>query len=531
MPRVSRPALVQIAAPAATVRNTAIAHLGALSAGDTLEIPPTPDTQPAITVRLQLREDRGDTTVTATPTGAIEIPFFAWFFRPASAIARRRAATYTLRALEAEIAGTAAPDPPNPIPLLPPVAFNDEQAILLATASAAVAVVSFAGALFGQLSSPIRDSFHLSDAGITNALALTRIGALFALFTTALADRRGRRRMILLGVALSALACALSALSPGVVMFTVAQTVQRGVLITTATVAAIAVIEESPDGARAYATSMLALAGGFGFSFAVVVLPLADRGANAWRIPFALGAATILLARPIAKRLTETRRYEAVAARKDVARGRVREIFDKRYGRRFLLLAAVAFLTNVFAAPSSQLMNQYLREVRHFSNTGIAGFRTVTTAIPGLIGLVLGGRLAEARGRRPVAAIGLAIATTTQMMFFMLGGPVIWVMSAASILAAGAGGIALGALDAELFATEVRSTSNALITTISVFGSGAGFLIAGLLASPLGDIGRSIALAGVPALIAALFLVPRLPESAARSLDDVSPTEEYRPDP
>ena len=196
-----------------------------------------------------------------------------------------------------------------------------------------------------------------------------------------------------------------------------------------------------------------------------------------------------------------------------------------------MLLAGAAFLTNIFAAPSSQLMNKYLEDVRNFSSTGIAFFRAVTTAVPGLIGLVIGGRLAEARGRRPVAVIGLAIATATQMVFFTFGGPIIWVMAAASILAAGAGGIALGTLDAELFATEVRSTSNALITTISVFGSGVGFLAAGMLARPLGDLGRSIALTGVAALVAALFVVPLLPESAARKLDDVSPTEEYRPDP
>ena len=43
----------------------------------------------------------------------------------------------------------------------------------------------------------------------------------------------------------------------------------------------------------------------------------------------------------------------------------------------------------------------------------------MTTGIPGLFGLVLGGRLAEARGRRPIAAIALAIATATQMVFFL----------------------------------------------------------------------------------------------------------------
>ena len=80
------------------------------------------------------------------------------------------------------------------------------------------------------------------------------------------------------------------------------------------------------------------------------------------------------------------------------ARGRVREILDARYKRRFALLATIGFLTGLFNAPSSQLMNKYLSDVRDFSNSGIALFRTVTTGVPGLIGLVIGGRLAERYG-------------------------------------------------------------------------------------------------------------------------------------
>jgi MFS family permease len=157
----------------------------------------------------------------------------------------------------------------------------------------------------------------------------------------------------------------------------------------------------------------------------------------------------------------------------------------------------------------------------------------VTTAVPGLIGLVLGGRLAEARGRRPVAAIALAISTVTQMVFFLLGGPVIWVMAAISVLTAGMGGIALGTLDAELFPTEVRGTSNALLTIVGVIGSATGFGIVAGLVDPLGGLGRAIALTGIGSVIAALAVVPRLPESVAQNLDDVSPTryDEYGPSP
>jgi MFS family permease len=173
-------------------------------------------------------------------------------------------------------------------------------------------------------------------------------------------------------------------------------------------------------------------------------------------------------------------------------------------------------------------MNKYLSDVRDFSNSGIALFRTVTTALPGLIGLVMGGRLAEQRGRKPVAIVALLIATSTQMIFFLYGGTLLWITSAVSVLTSAAAGIALGTLDAELFPTELRGTSNALLLIVSVLGAVAGLVIAGTLSDPLGGIGRSIALCGIAGMVAAIFFVPRLPETHDQTLDEVSPTE--RPD-
>ena len=41
----------------------------------------------------------------------------------------------------------------------------------------------------------------------------------------------------------------------------------------------------------------------------------------------------------------------------------------------------------------------------------------------------------------------------------------------------------------------------------------------------MGGLGPAIAVCGIPTLVAAIFLVPRLPETASRRLDDVSPTD------
>ena len=531
MPRVRRPSPVRLAAPADAVRAAALACLdGATAENGAVRVPVADHGLTEITVVVTIASDGPDRSVVETAgQGRIGIPFFGWAFRPLVAVSQRRTARYAIGRLRAELDGTPPPPAPKPVVGLPTAAFTAEQATHLAAAAAAVAVVSFSTALLGQFGGPIKHTFDASDTALSIALAITRIGALIALLGIMLADRRGRRLSILIGVAGSAVVCGVSAFSPTLAFLTGAQIFQRAFLISTATVATVAVVEEAPEGARAYATSMLALAGGFGFSLSVVLLPIADIGSQAWRVPFVIGAFSLLLAPAIARRLSETTRYEALA-RTDIDRGRVRDIRDRGYGRRFVLLAAIVLLLNVFSAPSSQLMNTYLTDVQHFSNSGIALFRTVTTGIPGLFGLVLGGRLAEARGRRPIAAIALAIATATQMVFFLASGPVIWVMSAASIIAASAGGIALGTLGTELFPTENRSTSNGLLGVIGVLGSAFGFIVTGLLAHSKGDLGQAIAICGIASLAAAILLVPQLPESAALGLDELSPTDARPPE-
>ncbi len=90
----------------------------------------------------------------------------------------------------------------------------------------------------------------------------------------------------------------------------------------------------------------------------------------------------------------------------------MRELLDRAYGRRFLLLGLAAFLTNVFSAPSSQLTNRYLTHAHDFSNSDVALFRDRDRrACPGIVGVLLASRLAESRGRRPVTIIGLLVAT------------------------------------------------------------------------------------------------------------------------
>ena len=527
MPHVPRPVVLTVGASPAAVQETARRVLGLTADADGALSGPLPDwANTGARQRLETRAaGDGATEVALEIENPTRVPYFEWFLGPFLRRGERRTLRYAGARLEAALEDR--PPPPEPrrrSPLLPPVPFAPQAIALLGTVAAIAALANFGGALFGQTADSVTKTFGASNRGLGLALAVSRGGVLISLVASALADRQGRRRLLLICFAGVCVTNAISAVAPGFIIFTGAQAMTRAFANGAFVVAGIAAVEEAPEGARAYALSMLALAYGAGFAIAVVLLPISDIAPQAWRIAFGLSALTIFLLPRLGRSLRETGRYTDLV-RRTARRGRVREVFERAYGFRFLLLALAAFLTNFFSAPSAQLTNRFLTDEHGFSNTLIALFRAVTAGIPGLLGIIIAGKLAETRGRRPVAIVGLVVATIFQMTFFLGNGAVLWFASTFAIVAASGAAIVLAAFDTELFPTEVRGTSNALLLVCAVTGSAAGLLLATNLDDVVGGLGPAIAICGVAPLLAAAFVMPWLPEPADRELDDVSPSE------
>ncbi len=518
MPRVRRRATIHVDAAydvvvAAARRDLALEDdlTGITTADATIEVVVTP-------------EDDLHTNVEVVVTDDLYVPFFQWFFGPPHRRSLTRAARHAAQTIDAGATGGTAPEPLRRSLFLPPVTFTPRQAGLIAAVALAATLAGFGSALFGQNVDPIAKSFGVSNATLGVSLAVTRAGVLFALLATALADRRGRRIVLLWSVAALCIGNLISAVSPNIEIFTAAQLIVRAAVNAVVVVGGIAVVEEAPEGARAFAVAMLGLAGGAGFAISVVLLPAADLGTEAWRGAFFVSAATILLIPMLGRHLTETRRYEQLAAR-STDRGRVREVVDRGYRRRFWILAAVGFLTNIFSAPSAQFTNRFLSDERGFSSSGVAAFRAVTAGLPGLFGILLAGRITETRGRRPVAVASLLIGTGCTIVFFLGNGIMLWTFMTIAIVAAAPAALSIGTMDAELFPTEVRGTSNSGLLIASVLGSVVGLVVAGQLSDAIGGLGKIIALCGIAPILAAIFLVPRLPETGGHALDDVSPSQ------
>jgi len=531
MPHVRRRMLVSVDATPAAAHELA---------RRTLDLSPAPSGTPDgtlvgalpdsgdVTARLRASVSPAEhgATIALTATSSLEVPFFGWLVSPLLRWVAGRSLRHAARELTAAARDEPPPSPLRRVPFLPPTAFAADHAARLAAIALVGALANFGGSLLTQTGDAIADSFGRSDEDLGFALALSRAGVLFALVASALADRVGRRRLILGGLATAAIANGVAALAPTFEVFTATQVVTRAALQCTAVVASVAVIEDAPEGARAYSLSLFALALGLGFALSVTLLPLADLGNDGWRFAFAVSAATLLLLPRVRRHLRETTRYRDLAARtRDRVRGRVSEVFDRRYGWRFALLGLTAFLTNVFAAPSSQLANRYLTGAHDFSNSEVALFRGVTAGVPGFLGLLIAGRLAESRGRRPVAVFGLLLATLFQGAFFLGDGAILWVTPMVAIVAAACAGVAIGTVSNELFPTEVRGTSNGFLLVSGVAGAALGLLLATQLKGTFGGLGAAIALCGIAPLVAAVLVLPHLPETRARRLDEVSPSE------
>lgn len=476
------------------------------------------------TLTVDVESDADGSLLVLHATNTTRLPFFQWLFGLIFRWELRRSLAWCAAAVRAVAAGEAAPPPPGAHPFATPGHFDQDAATLIATVAFAGLVTAFAAALFGQLGDPVAKTFRISDQGLGQALAVTRLGALVALVAGVLADRIGRRKILLASIVVLCAGNAVAALAPSFGVFTAAQVFVRAGVNTAFIVGGIAVVEEAPEGARAFAVSMLALASGAGYAISVVLLPLADIAPEFWRVVFGVSAASVVLVPVIARRLQETQRFTQLTAR-TTARGRLREVIDRTYGPRLLLLASVGFLSNMFSAPSASLTNRFLSDERGFSNGQIAGLKGVTTGVPGLVGIILAGRLSESRGRRPVAIVGLLVGSLLTMAFFVSTGPWLWLFSGLAVVAGASGTLSVGTMDAELFPTEVRGTANSLLLIMSVLGSATGLLLAGYLSDRFDDLGLAIAVCGIAPVVAALFLLPRLPESSGRALDDVSPSE------
>lgn len=396
----------------------------------------------------------------------------------------------------------------------PPETVDARAATALGALCTLAVVLGYVGSLLTQTITFAADELDASKAAQGATLAAVRIGVLGAIALTAFADRRGRRVVLLASTAAACVLCTLGALAPDLITIGASQAIVRGLTTAGAVLLAIIAAEEMPAGSRAFAISLLAMAGALGVGMCLWALPLADTGTHGWRLTYALSLLGLPVVRFVARHLTESRRFAVTHP----------QIAMAGHGRRFWLLAVSALLLNLFTSPASQLMNEFLRDERGFSAARISLF-TILTNTPGAIGVVVGGHLADVRGRRGVAAVGVAGGVALTVAMVLSAGWSMWGLSAAGAIIGAATVPALGVYGPELFPTALRGKANGTIALLGVGGSVIGLLGAGYLSDRWDGLGPALAVLSIGPALMALLVLFGYPETAHRELEELNPED------
>ncbi|MET0661775.1 MAG: MFS transporter [Ilumatobacteraceae bacterium] len=446
----------------------------------------------------------GDELVESTEYG-VTIPWFGWLFRwPVRGVLARRISAQGWWA--------------------PPDRLDPTQLLVLGLLAAASMSAAFVNTLFTQTVSFAADDFGVDNTGVGIAGAFVRVGIVIALPAAVIADRIGRRRVIVWVAWLGPLLSVLGAIAPTFGVLVLTQTLARPMGIALAFLVGVVAAEEMPRNSRAYAVSILAMAAGFGAGVAVIALALADIGPSGWRLVYVVSLVWCLVALDLARRLPETRRFTAAHITRATHRPRMNR-------RRLGLLAAVAFIGNIFIAPASFFQNRYLTDVQGFSG-GMIGVFSIAVGTPAGIGLIVGGRIADTSGRRRLIAVALPVSTIAIVGAFMVSGVSLWILSLVGGVIASAAYPALAVYRVELFPTGNRSRAAGLVTAASLIGGVIGLISMGALLDADWSFGAVLALLGISQFIVTVLVVQAYPETAHQELEALNPEDvEFTPAP
>ncbi|MDQ2725844.1 MAG: MFS transporter [Actinomycetota bacterium] len=190
--------------------------------------------------------------------------------------------------------------------------------------------------------------------------------------------------------------------------------------------------------------------------------------------------------------------------------------------RRLLILGVGGLLLAVFTSPASQFQNEFLHTERHLSATRISLLEQLSGTIGGL-GTLVGGRLADTWGRRPVAAGGVALGVVVTILHYTSSGVGLWVWNALGSVVSYGVGPALAVYGAELFPTSLRARAGGVLTVLAAAGGVIGLVAAGALSSAFGSIAAALGLLAAAPLAVVILILVAYPETAGATLEELNP--------
>lgn len=360
-----------------------------------------------------------------------------------------------------------------------------------------------------------RVGLGLTEGEMSLLLGVARLAAFAALPLGWLGDHRGRRKPFLWAMTFIVLGGALAGLTVEAWQFGLLHSLLRTGTAAVSGLAVVILAEKTSVPIRAYAISFYGAAVSLGSGVALMVLPLAENGSEAWRIPHLLTGLGVLLLPFLIRNVPETEVYLD-----EPQGGHWRELTGGPWSRRFWMVMLIGFLAAAFGAVGAAFSTE-----RMISDVGLTTGDTVLILLGGGtlggVGFFAGGHLADSWGRRRTSALSLLLA--------LVGGVTVYSSTTVAIIVPAVMVSAFGTFAfvpaggshrAELFPTRLRASANTAVANAGLAGSAIG-LMAGSFTIDLLGLSNTIYLLGIGTLAGAILTL-LLPETRGQDLTAVS---------
>jgi MFS family permease len=347
--------------------------------------------------------------------------------------------------------------------------------------------------------STVADRAGLSGTELGLGLAVVRLASLGGLPLAGLADRIGRRRVMLFTCGIGLAITAASAASPGYWWFVALFAFGRPFLSATAAVAQVEAAEQTDSNQRAAAVALVAAGYSIGAGATAVLYGLFGKALDYQGI--LLLALVPMAALPwVARSVAETDRFVMARA----SRGN-RLPFPgavaRPYRARLAIVSGVAFSLAIITGPSTSFLFVYAQNIEKFPGVALSAM-VVGAGVLGFGGLLAGRWLADRIGRRPVAAGAILGIGASGVLCYSGSKTALVIGYLTGLTAGGVFAPAGGAFVNELFPTSVRSSVAGWNVASSVVGAVVGLVVFGTVA----DVGNRFAPAALITFLPAMAL-------------------------
>jgi MFS family permease len=359
----------------------------------------------------------------------------------------------------------------------------------------------------------------MSGTALGTGLAIMRLASLGALPVIGLADRFGRRRMLLVTVGVGLAMTVLAAASPGYWWFVVIFACGRPVLAATNGLAQVTAAEQTASADRAKAVALVAAGYGTGAGIIAIVHSLAA-SVLGFRGVFVLALIPLALLPLLRRWISEPDRFTVAMAGAEPPVP-VLDAVATPFRHRLAVIVVLGFAVSVITGPANSFVFLFAQNVLRQPGIVTAGM-VLGAGAAGLAGLLAGRWLADRAGRRLAGALAMMAVALLGIVTYSGSAPALVAGYILGTFAASVFAPAAGSLLNELFPTTVRASAAGWWLAAGVLGAVAGLIAFGVIVGA----GHSFAVAGLltflpAALIMVLFWV--LPETRGREPEDLWP--------